>query len=210
MFNPPYDASTWIPYFEVLLELIRAIAWPTAVIIAALLFSKDLKSLLPRIKKVGPAGLELETVHQNSEGLSEVRSTAVSESPLGELTDAEAKRIEERNERELQAFPEEHHLKILLRALTMQELYRYFALAYANIFTSQIILLEILNSRKIGHEEADELFKSVQANHDQLKDWKLETYMRFLLNWNFIKDLEGTYGHLYKLPHRPHCGMVGQ
>jgi hypothetical protein len=192
MFNPPYEASTWIPYLEIVLEFIRAIAWPVAAIIGASIFSKELKSLLPRIRKIGPTGFELDTAFQNDFGPNDMPERVVSNT-LGNLNDPVAATIEARNLADLKSVPDAHKEAVLLRALTTQELFKYFALAYSNIFSSQIGVLEILNTRKVDNSDAKEMFRKLQDEKEPLRELTLEKYLNFLFIWKFIKHEEGAY-----------------
>lgn len=52
--------TAWIQFFEQLIKLISAIAWPAAAIVIAFYFKKELAALMARLKKGKVAGTEFE------------------------------------------------------------------------------------------------------------------------------------------------------
>ncbi|QHO77810.1 hypothetical protein ACH79_39615 [Bradyrhizobium sp. CCBAU 051011] len=51
-------------YFKVLVDLVKAVAWPAAVFALGFLFRSDVRALFPRLKKAGPTGLEFDPARQ--------------------------------------------------------------------------------------------------------------------------------------------------
>jgi hypothetical protein len=112
---------------------------------------------------------------------------------LGDLTDPAAATIEARNSKDLLSVAELSKQAVLLRALTTQELHKHFALAYSNIFSSQINALDALNSRAVTYEEAKEMFTKLQEEKEPFREWTLQKYLNFLVVWGFIARTQDGY-----------------
>lgn len=108
------------------------------------------------------------------------------------LTDPVAIELEEKIKRDLENIDPKEKEQRLVRALTYSQLNRHFALAYANIFGSQIRALDRLNAQSITHFEAQQLFEELQKDNDLFKDWTLSNYLQFLYAWRFIKEEGGA------------------
>ncbi len=50
--------------FKIFVDLIKAIAWPSAVFALGFMFRSDVRALFPRLKKAGPTGLEFDPARQ--------------------------------------------------------------------------------------------------------------------------------------------------
>lgn len=128
MFDPPYAPTTWLPYLEIALELVSSVAWPIAVFFIFKLYADEIRSLFPRLKRVGVGGAELDFGDQSKvrgpEADPHLQSNVVQE-----LSDPVALRFEARNWQELDKIPDENREKALVRALTVTQLERAFAMA---------------------------------------------------------------------------------
>ena len=51
-------------YLKLLVELAKAIAWPSAVFALGFMFRSDVRALFPQLKRAGPSGLEFDPVRQ--------------------------------------------------------------------------------------------------------------------------------------------------
>jgi hypothetical protein len=83
---------------------------------------------------------------------------------------------------------------LLVTALAQAIAERIFAIAYANIFGSQIIALKELNTRG-PHvlEAAEKYFQELRARDPLFSDWNLGRYLRFLEVFEFIEQKDSTY-----------------
>jgi hypothetical protein len=155
MLSNAYAPDTGLPYLVVFLELVKAIAWPIAALLIVHFFSGELKALFPKIKKIGPAGIEVASQPEPSAEIS-------IENPFGRamlpLTDPVAKEIEDQNRHELNQLATENHIDVLLRAVTIHQLQKSFALAYASMFGSQIRMLESLNVGEMGETDVNDMY----------------------------------------------------
>ncbi|WP_139194557.1 hypothetical protein [Roseovarius tolerans] len=95
MFEPPYEATTGIPYLQLFVELLRAVAWPMAIVLALWIFRNDLRPMLAKIESFGPSGVKLSQVSQSSQSLESETKQKLADIELDPLTDPAAKRIED-------------------------------------------------------------------------------------------------------------------
>lgn len=189
--------TSWLPYFELFVDLAKGLAWPVAISIALLIFRKDIRALIPRISKVSATGFELANTEQleNTPNMLD-KNTAISETPLETLVNPIAAELEEKNRKDLEALgpknPTERE-SILLRALTIQQMMKSFGIAYSGVFGSQIRALRELNSRNISHLEAEAMFAELKKENPALEKFSLQMYMNYLLHWKFVSLTEGYY-----------------
>lgn len=66
--------SDWLALVKLLAHFLVGVAWPVAAFAIAFLFRRDLKALLPRVRKAGPGGVELDSVEQQREAESSAPS----------------------------------------------------------------------------------------------------------------------------------------
>ncbi len=179
-------------WLEFLSTVIPSLSWPIAATIIAWLFASEIPKLLPRLHKLGPAGVELYPHAPEQKRADGDIETKLSEVELDPLTDAVAAELEANLLRQVDAMSPEEQKPRLVRALTEAQLTRSFALAYANIFGSQIAALEKLNSQSISREEAGGMFLELKASDPSFwGDLTLNQYLQFLFDWKFIDEQNG-------------------
>jgi len=182
--------AVWFQLVEVFADVLKAVAWPFVVFFVALIFSKDVKALLPRINKLGPSGVELESLNKQK-SLPKVSSEEnFAKRELDEIRDPVAKRFEEENFRALNSLEIDDQFdleKILVRSLTLQQLQKHLAIIYANIFGSQIRALKELNIAPISRAKAATMYSEVKEEEPALKDWDLDEYLNYLFAWDLIE-----------------------
>jgi hypothetical protein len=176
-----------VAYFD----LLKGIAWPLAVIIIAVVFKNDIRAILPRMRKAGPAGIELDPAEQQR-----AASTAVATStPPGELRalpgyirSEPIAAIERSLHAALQQVPEGDRIDVLVRELAQARLERVFERIYNLIFGSQILGLRRLNERpSVTIDEARAFFEEFrQANPDAYGSIGFEEWLGFLLNQGLV------------------------
>ena len=193
MFHSDYQPSTWIPYLIVVLDFLKGMAWPLAALFIAALFSREIKQMIPRIRQVGPSGLHIESADQEGANPKELSKDGLSTVSVGELTDPVALAIENENRTFLEDIASEDQTARLLRALTVQQLYKSFAIAYSYIFGSQIRALRELNVRSISRPQAEHMLKELKADEPVLREWELDQYLNFLVAWDFIVEEDGWF-----------------
>lgn len=181
---------TWLQF---IVAIVDAIAWPSVILVAVLVISPHLKILLPRLRSVGPQGVEL--FPQSSEKIptADDLDSNLEEGNLQPLEDCVAAQIENKNKADLENIKLEDRQNALLRALTLRQLEKYFALAYADIFGSQIEILDELNARPMSREEAQRRFKTLQSTYPAFENVSLDQYAAYLLRWKLVREQNGRY-----------------
>ncbi|KHQ51171.1 helix-turn-helix domain-containing protein [Mameliella alba] len=191
MFDPPYDASTWIPYLQLLVEAIKGVAWPSAFAFLVYNFRDELRPLLANIKSLGPTGVTFSDARQISKTPDDGSDELATGSPTP-LNNPVADRIRQNLTVQLEAFNSDSREEELIKSLTFRLLEKNFFTAYLNIFGSQISALEKLNVQPINKDRAKELFKDLQSEHEELRKFSLDQYLNYLFNWEFIeRDEDG-------------------
>ncbi|WP_424940343.1 hypothetical protein [Aliiroseovarius sp. S253] len=182
----------WLPFWDRLFEFMAALAWPIAVYFAAKLFKNELKTLLVRVKKVGPTGAEFDTVNQdNIEGPKP--GSALAKESLAPLSDPVAEEFEGANWEALEKIPTDQREAALVRALTFAQLANSFERAYAGIFGSQLRTLNLLNGRDVPQAEAEDLLADYQEQSGLLQGWSIDEFMKYLIVWEFVDHRAGNY-----------------
>ncbi|NIZ63093.1 hypothetical protein DL239_19185 [Sedimentitalea sp. CY04] len=193
LLSESYEPGTFIPYLILIFDLIKGMSWPLAVAVVAYFFSSELKDLIPRVSHVGKDGIVISPPHQVVPELKKVESVEPSDKLLKELSDPSAIVLEEENRRSLEAVTDGTKEDRLLRALTIQQMYFGFARAYADIFGSQIRALKELNSNGKTRSEAEAQFADLKKELPVFEKWSLDSYIKFLCDWNFIEEKNGRF-----------------
>jgi hypothetical protein len=192
MFEHPYEPSTGIPYILALVEVLRALVWPSVAAVVAYLYREDLRAVLPRIVRFGATGVELQPLQgMEAEPKPASKPTLAASNPI---KDPVMFRLDEANRTALQAKPEEEREEVLLAALVAAQMKGFFATIYANIFGSQIRFLRALNVRSLTRQEAEHWFADVQRQHDVFANWDLNGYFAFLRSWELVEEQGGLIG----------------
>lgn len=180
-------------WFEFFATIVPSISWPISLVATAAILKSALPELLPRLHKIGPAGMELYPHLPEQKRRKEVENTDLTKLELDPLQDPVADKIEKGLLVELNNLKEDAREATLIRALTNAQMARSFALAYSNIFGSQILTLERLNTSEIPRDKAQEMFIELQRSEPIFKDWSLDHYLQFLFAWQFIDGDESKF-----------------
>ena len=182
--------GVWVSWLEFVSVSLGHVSWPIAASIIAMFFRRELISLLPRITKLGPSGVELVAPQKVDLNNSDLQKAEISDVDIFDLHDPAAIDIEAANIRALDAVTKDpqQREKVLIRALTTQQMERNFALAYQGIFGSQIRFLKALNSTPLSRELAGKFFYDMRSLNPSLKEWDLDLFVRYLLNWRLINE----------------------
>lgn len=190
MLDFAYKPITTLPYLMVLADLLKGIAWPTAFIVVGYYFRPELRGLLGKVHKVSRDGIEFTHIEQKTNRPDHASAVAITDAPLKSRA---AIIIEEENKKQLEVFAPAVREAVLLRSLTLQQLQKFFALAYGNIFGSQIQLMKDLSQKPLPREVVENYVDEQKAIHPELRDWPLDQYLHFLFQWEFIEFHEGIY-----------------
>jgi hypothetical protein len=148
--------------FKVIVDLLKALAWPGAVFGLGFMFRSDVRALFPRLKKAGPTGFEFDPARQ-------VLAAVTRE--LQELPGFPARtpmitKVETELHAELGIIDPEKKIDVLVRHLAVARLARNFEQVYRVIFGSQIAGLTALAAAPNGDapaSEASTFFDTIKA-----------------------------------------------
>jgi hypothetical protein len=177
-------------------DLLKGIAWPLAVFGIACLFRREIKALLPRIKRAGPSGIEV------SEATAiEIQEYTKIQQP-GEITaKPELKQLpgisrtpaiadlEMQLHESLTRLNPQHPVDVLIRELAESRLRTFFERVYNLITGSQIRLLRYLNTaQNASMDEVGQFFETTKTQFPEIySEATLEQWLGFLLRWNLIQ-----------------------
>lgn len=168
-------------------SLLHWIAWPIAAIVIALLFRTDIRSVLPRVRKAGPTGVELDPVQQQSIGKADLTLTATKQLP-GLIRTKAVDDLEQLLRQNLNNVPEEDRLDRVIVELAQSRLTAHFERVYRTIFGTQITLLRRMNEQpNITVENAKEFYIENAAKYVEVyENYGFDGWITFLLNENLI------------------------
>ncbi len=101
--------------------------------------------------------------------------------------------MESQNFAALAKFHEGDVTNVLVRELTLEQLRRSYALAYANIYGSQIRLLRDLETRDLTRFDVEKRYEDLRLSHPIFNQWSVNQYMLFLINWKFVIEEGGLF-----------------
>ncbi len=175
---------------------LTGIAWPAVVGFIAFFYRSEIRSILPRVRKAGPIGIELDAVQQQQK---EAKADAPSGElkPLPGINRTKALEAVERNLHDsLKIYDENNRLDILVSYLAQARLELSFERIYRVIFGSQIEGLRHLSEvGQVSFDEARAFFDRVKEKYPELyEDYGFAGWLGFLeseylvhRNGNFIE-----------------------
>jgi hypothetical protein len=129
---------------------LKGIWWPLAAVIVAIVYKMEFRSLLPRLRKAGPTGVEFDPAQQQASVTAGGAPPAPGQ--LREFPGLVRTPVIEQVERQLHAnlggltnLSDEEKRDLLVRVLAQTQLEAAFDRTYNIIFGSQIVLLRRLN-----------------------------------------------------------------
>ena len=197
MLDFPYQVSTGLPYIALFVEAVQWLAWPVAIVVVARVLKGPLSNAMNKLIELSYGNVKAVFASQASHAESLDQPLSKLQLPMdpapnviidNNLSEAQ-KQVREFVMQELEEFPENQKMNVLIVSVATERLQKHFALAYANIFGSQIRALELLNQRNkvilIG--EASAMFTELQSQHEEFRDWTLERYLSYLRNFDLIE-----------------------
>ncbi|GAK71188.1 hypothetical protein RRU01S_15_01130 [Agrobacterium rubi TR3 = NBRC 13261] len=180
----------WIEWAKVFFDLIKGIAWPSALFIFAWFFRFELKSRIKDLVSAGPSGLQFQAGAQPTQPLSTESRVGTSEnahelSSVSRLIGILAHDIEE--------VAEQNRVPVLIRHLAEARVFANFEFIFGIIFASQIEgLRELKRQGPIPLEEAKQYYETeVRAPQKPVFDeWDFDKWSAFLLTQGLI-DFDG-------------------
>jgi hypothetical protein len=134
-------AELILQYLRAFFDLLEGLAWPAAILAVALVFRHQISAAIPRIRKAGIAGVELD-----AEALQAAKPPELTPaiSVLGEARPA-IKDVEDELQENLKLIESSKQIPLLVRRLALTQAGAYFENTYGLIFGSQIEFLETLS-----------------------------------------------------------------
>lgn len=175
-------------------DLLKQIAWPVAAVVIASLFRGELRALLPKLRRVGPSGLEFDVEQQQLRAAVVTAPGELKELPGLSRTPAMAN-VERVLHERLRQSKQEDREALLVRLLAQSHLETYFEQTYRLIFGSQITALKILNQGiKASEANAREHFETLKGLYPEVyKHYGYEQWLGFLLWRELVMRSDDTF-----------------
>jgi hypothetical protein len=151
-------------YLKLLVDLAKAIAWPSAVFALGYMFRSDVRALFPRLTKAGPSGLEFDPARQ----LLAVTSKELKVLPGFPDRTPMITKVETDLHAELDIIDPDKRIDVLIRHLAVARLGRNFEQILRILFGSQIRALRTLSEAEGGRTSPAEsvtYFDEVKAKY---------------------------------------------
>lgn len=177
-------------FMKAFFALLGDLAWPAAVIAIAVIYRQDIRSILPRLRRAGPGGVELDPVEQQQRPSAAKPDTAELKPLPGILRTAPLEMVERKLHAEAAALPEDQREDLLISALAQAQLSTLFERIYSQIFGTQIAGLRQLNAAgRVTLQDAREFFDQVTATFpDAYRQHGLEGWLEFLRRNNLVRQ----------------------
>lgn len=184
----------YIEFLNLGVDLLKQLAWPIAAVIIAFLFRGEFRTLLPKLRRVGPTGLEFEVERQRAApvvapgqlkelpGISRTQAMAHIERLLHDSLHQSTTKQEDRED-------------LLVRLLAQSRLETLFEQTYRLIFGSQISALKLLN-QGIRASDADaraHFEHQKELNPEVYEHYGYEQWLGFLLGRDLIMQSKDTF-----------------
>ena len=154
--------------FLAIVDLLKAAVWLIAVAFIAIWYKGDIRDILPRLRKAGPTGIELDAAIQQRVAVSTV-STSVTLKDLPGFPRTEAMAtVETELHQSLKLIETELQIDMLIRQLAVARLSTVFERIYSLLFGSQIVgLRRPAHSNKASLEEAKDFFEPYRRQYEE-------------------------------------------
>jgi hypothetical protein len=192
MLDHAYTPETWLPYLLILVDFLKALAWPIAVGFVAFTYREGISKLIQRINSVSVGGAKADFVlKQDSNEKAEI-DRSIQKQSINPLRSPAMDRLERKLSSDIEGLPDDEARRILLSAFTKERMEKVFSLAYANILAAQIDALKALikEGGHIGWEAANSEFTALQENEPLFKQWNLDKFLSYLKSYEFISTNE--------------------
>ena len=179
-------------------DLLKQIAWPLAAVLIALSFRAEFRALLPKLRRVGPTGLEFEVERQQIRAAVVAAPGELKELPGLSRTQAMARVERLLHDRLHQSITkQEDREDLLVRLLAQSHLETLFEQTYRLIFGSQISALKILNQHQgvtVSEADARAHFERLKELHPEVyQHYGYEQWLGFLLGRDLIMRSDDTF-----------------
>ena len=178
-----------------LVGALKGLWWPVAAVVIAAVYKTEFRSLLPRLRRAGPTGVEFDPAGQQQ--AAQVATTAANTPAPGQLREfpgmvrtAAMERLERQLHAQLAAMttPDDEKRDLLIRVLAQAQLEAAFERFYNMIFGSQIAALRRLN--EFGHasvQDSRAFFEPYASQYPQIyNNYSFEQWANFLKNVGLV------------------------
>jgi hypothetical protein len=195
--------NQWGP---LVIELIKALAWPITIFSIVTFFRSEIRALIPRLKKAGLSGVELS---DEAEKQSDTKKIAVDLSSIttDKLTQFEGmNRTKAMTELELSLksdltklikenkFNNEQTVDYIINRLAIARLLKHFDNVYSGIFGSQIALIYKLKSNKLQKKEAKTFFDDAKEKEPEFyKEYSFSKWAMYLKNMQLVEEKDSIF-----------------
>jgi hypothetical protein len=185
--------NQWGP---LVIELIKAFAWPITLVFVLLFFKSEIRTLIPRLKKASLSGVELNDEAEKQSDTTKLvanlsnissdkltqfegihRTKAMTELELS--LKADLKKIADQNN-----FDSEKTIDYVINRLAMERLLKQFDYIYRGIFGSQLSFIYKLKSSDLSKNNARKFFD--EANNQDTEFYKGYTFSKWI---NYLKNM---------------------
>ncbi|WP_146023279.1 hypothetical protein [Pseudomonas sp. GW456-12-10-14-LB2] len=175
---------------RLLAALWNGLGWPHSALIMfcvlICLFKDEIRNVIPRIRKFGTDGFEMESPPQAQQATNEgeLQEPPVGDFPhvFGVVFEAVTREIEGKDMAEAKQF--------LVRDSAGWRVLCFFENIYSNIFGGQIQLLQLLNQRGLAGMPTAEAEREWSAYKERftpaLDDWEMDGFLAFLIGKELI------------------------
>ncbi|KGT72881.1 hypothetical protein MA20_47705 [Bradyrhizobium japonicum] len=173
-------------YLKLIVELVKAVAWPTAIATIALVFRSDVRALFPRLTKAGPSGLEFGLSQQSITTTStEARDIPGFPEPTAAIAKMQAGVYED-----LKIIDQERRLDVVVRQFAVARLAWAFEQMHRTLYGSQLRSLVSLSNTASGsatRTDAEEAFNQAKSQFPQFyENNTFEEWIRYPSNTGLI------------------------
>lgn len=192
---PEQASLSWAgsPIWAGLADLLSTVVWTGTIVFLAWYYRSEIRALILRVSEIGLTGAKFQTLTQEADNAAGQVSELNRPIPTEPLSDPVMDQYEKQNWNVFEGLKPEEREKKLIRALTIEQMNRTFAIALSDIFGSQIWLLRKMNSRDLPQQEAEMLFASWHAQNPQYIGWNVDQYLNYLLAFRLIEKLGNDY-----------------
>ena len=173
---------------DAIVDLLKGVSWPIAAIVIALAFKAEFRSMLPRLRRVGPTGAEFDAAEKQQTKSDQVQSTGELKELPGFPRTPAIENLERQLHTNLQYIDSDKRLDLLLRLLAQTRLEAAFERIYRLIFGIQIAILKRLNEKSsIIIDEASSIFLTYASQFQELQGYGFDSWLSFLVSNELIR-----------------------
>lgn len=182
-----------------LLDALKGLWWPVAAVIIAVVYKIEIRTLIPRLRRAGPTGVEFDPAAQQQ------AVTAANNPAPGQLRQfpgmartVAMERLERQLHTQLAALTnmsDEEKRDLLITRLAQTQLQEFFERIYNAIYGSQIVALRRLNEiGRVSIEDARSLFEQYATQYPQIyTNYTFGQWVNFLIDNGLVSRSDNFF-----------------